>query len=121
MNHAATTLEVGGAGADSDTRGARACAPWRSVTPAARYRRGAHHGHFSSAHARDAPDRARRNRSVLSERGAGLLRGVVEVLGGGDGEARVSDDGLALLDVGALEAHDEGNLEANLLGGLDHL
>ena len=45
---------------------------------------------------------------------AGLLGGVVEVVGRDDVEARVVDDLLALGDVGALEAHDQRDLESDL-------
>jgi hypothetical protein len=44
----------------------------------------------------------------------GLLRGVVEVVGRDDVEARFLDDLLAHRDVGALEAHDERDGEVDL-------
>mmetsp|Transcript_34497 Transcript_34497/g.116965 ORF Transcript_34497/g.116965 Transcript_34497/m.116965 type:complete len:226 (+) Transcript_34497:27-704(+) len=63
--------------------------------------------------------RARVYDFLLLDDGDGLLRRVVEVVGGRDVEAALVDDLLAELDVRALEAHDQGDLEADLLDAGD--
>ena len=55
-------------------------------------------------------------RSLL-EAGDRLLGGVVEVLRGDDVEAAGPQDRLAGLHIGALQAHDERNLQPELRGG----
>ena len=47
----------------------------------------------------------------------GLLRGVIQVLRGDDIHIRLAQDALALLDVGALQADDQRDLDANLMKG----
>ncbi len=49
-----------------------------------------------------------------------LLGTVLEVVGGDHGQAGAGDDLLALLDIGALEAHHQRNLQADLLDRGDH-
>ncbi|EAU64946.1 conserved hypothetical protein [Stigmatella aurantiaca DW4/3-1] len=55
----------------------------------------------------------------LLDRRHGLLRGLPQVVRRGDGKARVAQELLALLHVGALEPHHEGDLELDFLGGGD--
>src|SRR2546423_13539920 len=52
---------------------------------------------------------------LLLRRGDDFLGGIAHVVRGNDGKARVGEDLLAEVDVGALEAHDERHLEADLL------
>src|SRR6476619_2869233 len=49
-----------------------------------------------------------------------LLCGIVEIVGGHPVETAVADDLLALLDVGAFEAHYQRHLQADLLHRGDH-
>src|SRR5436190_17639665 len=49
-----------------------------------------------------------------------LLGRIVEVVGGDDVELGVLDDLLAEIDIGAFEAHYEGNLQAHFLHGGNH-
>src|SRR5581483_9833938 len=44
-----------------------------------------------------------------------LLRGIVEIVGGGDIETGLGDDLLAEFDIGALKPHDERHLEPDFL------
>src|SRR5215217_5321268 len=52
----------------------------------------------------------------LLQRGDGLLGRLTQVVRRGDGEARVAQQFLALLHVGAFKANDEGDLELHFLG-----
>src|SRR5450830_1179639 len=56
--------------------------------------------------------------SGLSERRDDLLGRVLHVVSWDDREAGALEDRFALLDVRALEAHDDGNLDADLLDGV---
>src|SRR5437763_10144357 len=49
-----------------------------------------------------------------------LLGGVLHPFGDGEVQARLAQDALALLDVRAFEADDDGDLYAYLSSGLDH-
>src|SRR2546423_3416974 len=49
-----------------------------------------------------------------------LLGGVLHPFGDGEVQARLAQDALALLDVRAFEADDDGDLNADILRGLDH-
>src|SRR5262249_60792825 len=49
-----------------------------------------------------------------------LLRGIVEIVGGGDVEVGFGDDVFAKLDVGAFEAHHQRHPQTHFLHGRDH-
>jgi len=63
--------------------------------------------------------RSRTNLSLFLDRFHSFLRGIVEVSGGDDGQARLLQQLHAQLHVGALQAHHQWHLEAHVLGGGD--